>query len=384
MVIGVPKETFVGERRVALVPATLASLIKVKAQILVESGAGIEAGYLDEAYASHGATVVENRDKAFQADVVLTVRCLGADLEGWKADGARIRKGQVIIGQADPLSEPRSVQEAAARGVTVFSLEMIPRITRAQSMDVLSSQANLAGYKGVLLGAVEMPKILPMMTTAAGTIPPARTLIIGAGVAGLQAVATAKRLGSVVSAYDVRPEVKQQIESLGARFVELPLEAGSGEGGYAKAMGEEFYAKQRELMAQVLAESDLVITTAAVPGRKAPILITKTMVDGMRPGSVIVDIAAERGGNCELTQPGERVLHGGVLILGPLNVPATIPTHASNLYAKNIATFLLNMTTKEGELKIDRSDPITDGAILTLDGEVVNARVQELLAEVKA
>jgi NAD(P) transhydrogenase subunit alpha len=380
MLIGVPKESFPGERRVALVPANLVPLLKAKAQVVVEAGAGEAAGFSDSAYESAGAMIAKNREEVFAADVVLTVRCLGAASETQCEDLRYLRSGQLLIGMADPLWMPEQVRRAAATGATVFALELVPRITRAQSMDVLSSQANLAGYKAVLLGAVEMPKLLPMMTTAAGTIPPARTLVVGAGVAGLQAIATAKRLGSVVSGYDVRPEVKQQIESLGARFVELPLDADSGEGGYARQMDEAFYAKQRELMGRVLAESDLVVTTAAIPGKKSPVLITKEMVDGMRPGSIIVDIAAERGGNCELTKPGERAEHGGVVILGPLNLPATLPTHASTLYGKNAASFLLNMLTEEGELKIDRADPIVEASLLTEGGEVRNTKVLELLS----
>ncbi len=380
MLIGVPKESFPGERRVALVPANLVPVLKAKAQVVVEAGAGEAAGFSDSAYESAGAMIAKNREEVFAADVVLTVRCLGAASETQYEDLRYLRSGQLLIGMADPLWMPEQVRRAAATGATVFALELVPRITRAQSMDVLSSQANLAGYKAVLLGAVEMPKLLPMMTTAAGTIPPARTLVVGAGVAGLQAIATAKRLGSVVSGYDVRPEVKQQIESLGARFVELPLDADSGEGGYARQMDEAFYAKQRELMGRVLAESDLVVTTAAIPGKKSPVLITKEMVDGMRPGSIIVDIAAERGGNCELTKPGERAEHGGVVILGPLNLPATLPTHASTLYGKNAASFLLNMLTEEGELKIDRADPIVEASLLTEGGEVRNTKVLELLS----
>jgi NAD(P) transhydrogenase subunit alpha len=278
----------------------------------------------------------------------------------------------------DPLTYPEKV--AAKSGATLFSLDMVPRTTRAQAMDVLSSQANLGGYLGVLIGATELTKILPMMTTAAGTIPPARALILGAGVAGLQAIATARRLGAVVSAYDVRAAVKEQVESLGARFVELPLETESAQdaGGYAKALGEEFYAKQRQLLGDVLAQTDLVITTAAVPGMKAPILVTEPMAARMAPGSVIVDLAAERGGNCELTKPGETVEYHGVRILGPLNLPSRLSTNASQLFSKNVQTFLLNMV-KDGQFNLNLEDPIVSGSLIAQGGAIVHTRVQEVL-----
>lgn len=376
MVIGVPKESFPGENRVALVPQSLASLHKAKLEVVVQSGAGAAAGFPDEIYLAAGAKVVPTREEVFNsADVVFTIRCLGASGAN---DTALLRSGQMLIGMPDPLTLPKEVGEAAKTGATIFSLELVPRTTRAQAMDVLSSQANLAGYMSVLLGAVELPKILPMMTTAAGTIPPARVLVLGVGVAGLQAIATAKRLGAVVSAYDVRPEVKQQVESLGGRFVELPIESAVGEGGYAKQMSEEYYAKQRELLGNVISENDMVITTAAVPGKKAPILVTRAMAEGMHPGSVIVDIAAERGGNCELTKAGEKVAHQGVTILGPVNIPASVAYHASTLYAKNISTFFLNMWKKEA-LTIDKSDPIVNDSLLTENGQVTNPRVRELL-----
>jgi H+-translocating NAD(P) transhydrogenase subunit alpha len=381
MIIGVPKELFAGENRVALVPSSLSALAKAKVQVMVEHGAGTAAGFPDKSYADAGAQL-SSREEIFKAaDVIFTVRCLGADPENMNADLDRMRPGQILIGTADPLTNPQAVETAAERGVTAFSLELIPRTTKAQAMDVLSSQANLAGYKAVLIAANELPKILPMMTTAAGTIAPAKALIIGAGVAGLQAIATAKRLGSVVTGYDVRSEVKQQIESLGARFLELPLEAAAGVGGYAKQMDEAYYAKQRELMSSALAETDYVVTTAAIPGKKAPILITQAMVEVMKPGSVIVDIAAERGGNCELTKPGETVFHHGVKIVGPLNVASTMPFHASTLFAKNISTFMLNMLDKEGNFKEVADDPIINESILTRGGEIVNTRVQELLGK---
>lgn len=375
--IGVPKETYGGERRVALAPSSVAPLKKAGVDIVVESGAGNAAGYPDELYVAAGATIV-SRAEALSSPIVAVVRYLGADPDGSEAWAASMKKDQIWIGHADPLWRPDLVQAAAKSGALLFSMELVPRITRAQAMDALSSQANLAGYKGVLLGASEVDRILPMMTTAAGTIPPAKVLILGAGVAGLQAVATAKRLGAVVSGYDVRPEVKTQIESLGARFVELDLQAEQGEGGYAKEQGADFYRRQQELLGDVMAEMDLVVTTALVPGRKAPILITTPMVAKMKPGSVVVDLAAERGGNCELTSPGETVDSNGVKILGPLNIPSSVAHHASALYGKNIASFVNNIVTK-GELTLDKEDPIVAESLLTADGEVVNARVKGAL-----
>lgn len=366
-----------------MVPNAVASLRKAKIDVVVEQGAGIPAGYPDEAYEAVGVKIGTRAD-VFASDVVAFVRTLGANAAGLEADLASAREGQLWIGMTESLAEPEATKPAAAKGIKAFSLELIPRITRAQSMDVLSSQANLAGYKAVLLGAAHLPKVLPMMTTAAGTITPARVLIIGVGVAGLQAIATARRLGAVVSAYDVRPETKQQVESLGARFVELDLETGAGEGGYAKAMDEEFYRKQRELMAKVCAESDMVVTTAAVPGKKAPILVTTAMVDGMHPGSVVVDIAAEKGGNCELTKAGETFEYKGVSIIGPVGIPSTLAFHASALYAKNVATFLLNMVNKEGALNLNLEDPIIKDTLLTDGGKIVNERVLQLLGEVSA
>lgn len=381
MTIGVPRERTDGENRVALVPTTLSSLTKAKLDVVIERGAGLKAGFSDQAYEEHGAKLVD-RAEALAADIVLTVRCMDS-ADGFAEDLAVLRSDAILIGMSDPLTFPAPVAAVAAKGLTSFALELVPRTTRAQAMDVLSSQANLAGYKAVLLGATHMPKILPMITTAAGTIPPARVLVVGAGVAGLQAIATARRLGAVVSSYDVRPEVKQQIESLGARFVELPLEAASGTGGYAKEQSAEFLAKQQELMGDVVAEQDLVVTTAAIPGRKAPIIVTAPMIAKMRLGSVVVDIAAERGGNCELTSPGETVVKHGVTILGPLNLPSTMAYHASTLYSKNIATFLLNIIDKTGALNLKMDDPIVAESMLTKGGEVINARVKTLLEAAK-
>lgn len=386
MIIGIPRETFPGERRVAIVPDVIPALIKAGMDVSVESRAGIESGFTDDAFVKKGAKVVSDRADLFKsADVILQVRSLGSNIEKGKDDLPLLRKGQLIIGAADPLSEPNAVKELAATGVTAFAMELIPRITRAQSMDILSSMATIAGYKAVLLAADSLHRIFPMLMTAAGTIAPAKVFIVGAGVAGLQAIATAKRLGAVVYSYDVRPAVKEQVESLGAKFVEMELETGAAEdkGGYAKAMGEEFYRKQREMMTRVVAENDVVITTAAIPGKKAPILITAEMIKGMSPGSIIVDLAAERGGNCELTKPGETVVVNGITIMGPLNLPSTIPFHASQMYAKNIMTFVKNMI-KDGALNLNMEDEIITGTMLCKDGEVVHPVIKELLGAGKA
>jgi NAD(P) transhydrogenase subunit alpha len=380
MIVGIVKETFPGEARVALVPAGVQQLIRADLEVLVESGAGLEAGYPDAAYTDKGAQLAAERADVWKrADVVLQVRALGANPEAGRADLERTRSGQVVIGACEPLTEHDANRAMADTGATLFSMEMMPRITRAQSMDILSSMATIAGYKAVLLAANELPRIFPMMMTAAGTLAAARVFVVGAGVAGLQAIASARRLGATVHAYDVRPAVREQVESLGGKFVELELETSSAEdaGGYAKELGEDFYAKQREMMLSVVADSDVVITTAAIPGKQAPILVTEEMVGGMQPGSVIVDLAAERGGNCELTEPGERVVHQGVTILGPLNLPSSIPYHASQMYSKNITTFLLHLV-KDGELIVDTGDEITAGTLITRNGTVVHPRVLEL------
>jgi len=378
MIIGVPQETFPGERRVALVPAIVPALTKAGLEVRVQAGAGLAAGFPDRQYADKGAKIAPTREAVFAADVVLQVRAAGANPQAGKADLPGLRQGQVVIGLCDPLSEPKAIEEVAARGVTLFALELLPRITRAQGMDVLSSQATVAGYRAVLLAATALPKLFPMLMTAAGTITPAKVFVVGAGVAGLQAIATAGRLGGIVSAYDVRPAVKEQVQSLGAKFVEMPLEAAAaeGKGGYAQQMDEEFYRKQRELMTRVVAQSDVVITTAAVPGKKAPVLVTAAMVEAMAAGSVLVDLAAERGGNCELTRPGQTVVHQNVTILGPLNLPAEVPNHASQLYAKNIATFLLALV-KDGKLQIDLEDQIIRETLVAREGQVPNAAVRE-------
>ncbi len=381
MKIGVVKETYPGEQRVALVPAVLASLIKGGMEVVIESKAGEQSGYPDAAYVDKGGKIADSREQVFEvSDFILQVRLLGANPIEGKADLQHFRKGQMLVGMAEALSAPQSVQELAAQGVTAFALELMPRITRAQSMDILSSMGTVAGYKAVLMAANTLPRMFPMLMTAAGTVTPAKVLIIGAGVAGLQAISVARRLGASVEAYDIRPAVKEQILSLGAKFVELPLDTGDAEdkGGYAKAQDETFYKKQRELLGKVIANSDVVISTAAVPGKKAPILITAEMVAGMAPGSVIVDLAAERGGNCELTKPGETVVAHGVTIQGPENLPSTVPYHASQMYAKNVATFLLHLV-KKGELTLDMNDEITKETMMTQNGEVVLPRIREVL-----
>ncbi|MCS6953496.1 MAG: Re/Si-specific NAD(P)(+) transhydrogenase subunit alpha [Bryobacterales bacterium] len=381
MTVGVPKETYPGERRVALVPAVVPSLRKAALDVLVESGAGLEAGFADSAYAEKGARIAGSREEVFEAaDVIVQVRAYGSNPEAGGNDLRLLRASHTVIGFFDPLGAPERVRDAAGTGATLFALELMPRITRAQGMDALSSMATIAGYKAVILAAERLSKIFPMLMTAAGTLAPARVFVIGAGVAGLQAIATAKRLGGVVQAYDVRPSVKEQVQSVGAKFVELPLETAGAEdtGGYARAFDESFYRRQRELMARVVADSDVVISTAAVPGERAPILITEPMVASMAPGSVIVDLAAERGGNCELTRPGETVTVHGVSILGPLNLPATVPHHASQMYARNVATFLTHLI-KNGTLTLDGDDAITRDTLIARHGQVVHPRVLEKL-----
>lgn len=378
MKVAVIKERFPGEHRVALVPTVVGALVKSDHDVLVESDAGLAAGFSDTDYEQAGGTIV-SRDDAFEADCILTIRACGAAGETWESDRKRMSKNSVIIGMVDPLGDVQACLEDAKTGATIYALELVPRITRAQSMDVLSSQANIAGYEAVLLGATALKKILPMMTTAAGTIRPAKALILGAGVAGLQAIATAKRLGAQVLAYDVRPAVKEQVESLGAKFVELDLETQSSEtkGGYAKAMTDEFYKKQQELLGKVISECDLVVTTALIPGKPAPLLITKAMVEGMEPGSVIVDLAAERGGNCEMTTPGETTCFNGITILGPTNLPAEVATHTSQLYSKNIVTFL-NHLISCGFPQETSDDEICQETLIAQNGQVVHARVRDL------
>jgi NAD(P) transhydrogenase subunit alpha len=381
IIVGFVAETSPNERRVAMAPSALSVFNKTGVELLMQPGAGTEAGFPDAEYLEKGVRLAGSREEVFRtAEVILQVRGLGANPETGAADLALLRPGQTAIGFGEPLTAADAARALAAGGVTFLAMELMPRITRAQSMDALSSMATVSGYKAALMAADNLPRMFPMLMTAAGTVAPARVLVIGAGVAGLQAIATARRLGAVVSGYDIRTAVKEQIESLGARFIVLEVEAAGAEdkGGYAKAMTEEFYQRQRELMAGVLAQQNVVITTAAVPGRKAPILITSDMVARMAPGSLIVDIAAERGGNCELTRPGETVVSGGVTIMGPLNLPSTIPYHASQMYARNIATFLKYLV-KDGKLALNREDEIVRETLVTHGGEVVHPKVREML-----
>jgi len=381
MKIGVLKETYTGETRVALIPDGAAALIKKGLEVLVETGAGKSAGYLDSAYLEKGAQIIADRKDLFQnSDIILQVRGLGYNPIEGKNDLPLFRPGQTVIAFFDPLFDPASVKTLADKQLQTFSLELIPRTTRAQSMDALSSMATVAGYKAVILAAEALSKMFPMLMTAAGTITPARVFIIGAGVAGLQAIATAKRLGAVVKAYDVRPAVKEQVESLGARFIELDLQTAGAEdkGGYAKALGEDFYAKQREMMLKIVADSDVVITTALIPGKKAPILLTKEMVEAMPAGSVVVDLAAEKGGNCEITRPGKTIKFGEVTIIGNDNLTAAAPYHASQMFSKNLTNLLILML-KDGALNIDYTDEIIKETLLTKDGQVVHPRIKEFL-----
>jgi NAD(P) transhydrogenase subunit alpha len=372
MKVAIVKETFPGERRVALVPADVAKLVKNGLSVIVESGAGIAAGFLDNVYQQKGAELASSPEAALTADIVVQIR-------------ANHRGKQIVIGMCDPLGEPQAVADFAASGAALFALELIPRTTRAQAMDVLSSMATLAGYRAVLLAGVELPKIFPLMMTAAGTLTAAKVFIIGAGVAGLSAIATAKRLGAVVRAYDVRPACREQVESLGAKFVELPLETSKAEGagGYAQVQDEAFYQRQRELLGNVVGESDVVITTAAIPGKQSPLLITAEAVAKMQPGSVIVDLAAERGGNCALTKADQRYVTNEVTILGPTNLPSEVPYHASQMFSANVTAFLLNLV-KKGELALNMDDPIIRDTLVAQNGEVVNPRIRELLRLVKS
>jgi NAD(P) transhydrogenase subunit alpha len=379
VIVGVPKESYPGERRVALVPLVIPNLTKAGLEVIVEAGAGEAAGYPDAVYMEKGAKVVPDHNAVFgQADIVTQVLCYGSNDITGKADLPLMRKGQALIGFLRPLGSAEIVQQIAEAGVTAFSVELMPRTTRAQSMDALSSMGTICGYKAVLLAAETSLRIFPMMTTAAGTITPARVFVIGAGVAGLQAISTARRLGAVASAYDMRPAAKEQVQSLGGRFIELPIEAKNAQDarGYGTAQDESFYARQRELLGKVVAESDVVITAAVIPGKKSPVLITADMVKSMAPGSVIVDLAAERGGNCELTRTGQTVKERDVVIIGAINLASSVPYHASQMYARNVTTFLTYMV-KDGRLQLNPQDEIIRETMVTQGGEIVNARVRE-------
>jgi H+-translocating NAD(P) transhydrogenase subunit alpha len=382
VIIGVPKESYPGERRVALVPVVIPLLAKAGMEVVVEAGAGLAAGYPDTQYLEKGAKIVATRAGVFSsADVIVQVLCYGSNDRTGDADLNLFKTGQVLIGFLRPLGLPGVLQQLAATGVTSFAVELMPRTTRAQSMDALSSMGTICGYKAVLLGADALPRMFPMLTTAGGTITPARVFVIGAGVAGLQAIATARRLGAVASAYDMRPAAKEQVQSLGGRFVELPIEAANAQDarGYATAQDDSFYVKQRELLGRVVAESDLVITAAVIPGKKSPVLVTEEMVNKMAPGSVILDLASERGGNCELTVEGETVVRHGVTIIGRINVASGVPYHASQMYARNVTAFLLHLV-KDGKLNCNLQDDIVRDTLLTRDGEIVNQRVREFFA----
>ena len=381
MIVAIPKETFPGENRVALVPANVPALTKTGVEITVESGAGASALQQDEAYISQGAKVENDRVRLLsRADTVLMVRGPGTDPDFPQSDLDALRPGTGLIAFLEPLAEPELMKSLAGRDLTLFAMDLIPRVTRAQQMDTLSPMATLAGYKAVLLAAQAAPRMFPLMMTAAGTLTPAKVFVIGAGVAGLQAIATARRLGAVVEAYDLRPAVKEQVESLGARFIELDLEADEAEtsGGYAREQTDDFYRVQRELLSAHLAKSDVVITTAAVPGKRAPILISRDIFENLRPGSVVVDLAAEKGGNCSLTKPGEQRVVDGVTIIGPTNLASQVPLHASQMYSKNITTFLLFLL-QDGGLNVDTSDEIIRESLVAHGGRLVNPAVLKAL-----
>ena len=379
MIVGVPRETFPGERRVALVPGVIANLKKSGLDVVLEQNAGLEAGYPDADYLAKGAKILKDRGEVFRtADILIQVLSYGSNDKTGKADVPLYRRDQILIGFLRPLGALETLQDIARAGVTSFAVELMPRTTRAQSMDALSSMGTICGYKAVLIAADTLPRLFPMMTTAAGTVTPGRVFVIGAGVAGLQAIATARRLGAVTSAYDMRPAAKEQVQSLGGRFIELPIEAQNAQDarGYGTAQDETFYARQRELLTRVVAESDVVITAAVIPGKKSPVLITAEMVKGMALGSVIVDLASERGGNCELTRTGETVKEYGVSIIGAINLASSVPYHASQMFARNVATFLAYMM-KDGKLQLNLQDEIIRETMVARGGEIVNARVRD-------
>lgn len=379
MIIGIPKESYPGERRVALVPSVLATLTKAGFEVHVQAGAGFDAGYPDSLYIEKGAKMVSDRAAVFAAaDIIAQVLCYGANDVNGELDVRLYRRNQILVGFLRPFGAQEVVEKIAQAGVTSFSVELMPRTTRAQSMDALSSMATVAGYKAVLEAAGTHPRIFPMLTTAAGTVTPARVFVIGCGVAGLQAIATSRRLGAVVSAYDLRPAAKEQVQSLGGRFVELPIEAKDAQDarGYARAQDEDFYRRQRELLGQAVQESDVVITTAVIPGKKAPILVTEEMVKGMALGSVILDLAAERGGNCEITESGKTAVKHGVTIMGPVNLASTVPYHASMMYSRNITAFLTHLV-KDQKTNLNLEDEIVRETLLTNGGEIAQSRVRE-------
>jgi NAD(P) transhydrogenase subunit alpha len=381
VIIAVTRELVAGEKRVSLCPDNVQSLIEAGAELWVEQSAGVKAGFSDDNYQSVGAKIISDRDKIFaSADIIVQVQSFGSNTENSGQDLKRLKSKQIVIGMMDPLAQPQAASQVAKTGATAIALEMVPRISRAQSMDVLSSMATLAGYRSVLLGAESAPRILPMLMTAAGTLQPARVLIMGVGVAGLQACATAKRLGAVVEAYDVRPAAREQIISVGATPVELdlPTESSEGAGGYAKEQSEEFLELQRKLMTEVVARQDIIITTAAVPGAKSPILVTEDMLKAMSTGSVVVDLAAERGGNCALTKAGQTTVEHGVTILGPENLASDVAYHASQMYGKNIQT-LLELILQDGNINLDFNDEIVAGTVVAHNGDVPHPYMRKLL-----
>jgi NAD(P) transhydrogenase subunit alpha len=381
VIIGVPKEIYPGERRVALVPAVLPTLTKAGFEVHVQAGAGFAAGYPDTQYAEKGAKIVADRGAIFAAaDIVVQLLGYGANDINGQEDIPLFRRDQILIGFLRPFGLLDVVQQIAQTGVTAFTVELMPRTTRAQSMDALSSMATASGYKAVLMAADAQPRIFPMLTTAAGTVTPARVFVIGCGVAGLQALATSRRLGAVISAYDLRPAAKEQVQSLGGRFVELPIEAKDAQDarGYARAQDEDFYRRQRELLGKAVQESDVVITTAVIPGKKAPVLVTEEMIKGMALGSVIVDLAAERGGNCDVSEAGKTVVKHGVTIIGEINMAKGVPYHASMMYARNVTSFLTHLI-KDQKLNLNLTDEIVRETLLTRNGEIVNARIREFL-----
>ncbi len=366
-----------------MTPRAMDLLAKSNVEFIVQAGAGENAGVSDEEYRQKGARIAGTRAEVFEAsDIIVQVRTAGANPDAGREDLPLWRNGQALIGLGEPLSSAADYLALAERGVTSFAIELMPRITRAQSMDALSSMATIAGYKAVIMAAETLPRMFPMLMTAAGTVSPARVFVLGAGVAGLQAIATARRLGAVVQGYDVRPAVREQIESLGAKFVSVDIDTSQAEdkGGYAKELGEDFYRRQREVLTEVLRQQDVAITTAAVPGKRAPVLITRQMVAVMPSRSVVVDLAAERGGNCEVTQPGRTIMESGVTVMGPLNIASTIPYHASQMYSRNVATFLKHLL-RSGSLDTDGSDEITRETLVTHGGQVVHQRIRELLPQ---
>jgi H+-translocating NAD(P) transhydrogenase subunit alpha len=382
VIVGVPKESYPGERRVGLVPMVVPSLAKAGLEVVIQAGAGIDAGYPDEQYIEKGAKIVLDRAAVFAAsEIVVQVLCYGSNDVTGEADLPLLRRDQILIGFLRPLGSLETLHRLADTGVTSFAIELIPRTTRAQTMDALSSMGTVCGYKAVLIAAETLPRFFPMLTTAAGTITPARVFVIGAGVAGLQAISTARRLGAVAQAYDLRPAAKEQVQSLGGRFVELPIAAKDAQDarGYGTQQDDSFYERQRELLGRVVAASDVVIAAAVIPGKKSPVLVTEEMVKGMAPGSVIVDLASERGGNCALTQPGQNVIAHGVTIVGRINLPSGVPYHASQMYARNITAFLLHLA-KGGKPQLDLEDEIIRETLLTQGGELVNQRVREFFS----